>query len=123
LAISPDGSQLATAGDGQQIRIWDLQTGTEILTLPRRLGRVHALVYCGDGRLASGGSDNVIRLWDLTGKNEQLRLVGHTGSVAALDMHLESGILVSVSFDTTVRLWDLKRAAAGNIPREARKIP
>jgi mitogen-activated protein kinase organizer 1 len=77
-------------------------------TLPARPGVVLSLVFCGPDRLAAGGSDDLIRVWDLTTRSEQLRLVGHTGSVSALVWDAQAELLVSGSFDTTVRLWPLR---------------
>ena len=47
----------------------------------------------------------MIRLWDLPTRQEKARLVGHTGSVAALAFNSKTGVLLSGSFDTTVRTW------------------
>ena len=58
--------------------------------------------------MAAGGSDNLIRLWDLSARTDQLELVGHTGSVTALVWDARTDQLVSGSFDTTVRFWQLK---------------
>jgi WD40 repeat protein len=58
--------------------------------------------------LAAGGSDDLIRVWDLATRSEQLRLVGHTGSVSALAWDSQAEVLISGSFDTTVRLWLLR---------------
>ena len=66
-----------------------------------------SLCFCGPDTLASAGSGNVIHLWDLSSRQERRRLVGHTGSVTTLVFHGSAGMLISGSFDTTVRLWDL----------------
>ena len=70
-------------------------------------GTVLSLAFCGPAKLAAGGSDNLIRLWDLATRSEQYRLVGHTGSVTTLVWDAEASVLVSGSFDTTVRFWRL----------------
>ena len=55
--------------------------------------------------MATSGSDNEIRLWDLAKRQQTARLDGHTGSVSALAF--DRGLLVSGSYDTTVRLWKI----------------
>jgi WD40 repeat protein len=107
LAYSPDGTRLASAGEGRDVRLWDTGTGELMQTLPPRRAKILALAFCSAGRLAVGGSDNVIRVWDLADRRERFELVGHTGSVTALTWDASDGMLLSGSFDTTVRLWQL----------------
>ncbi len=105
IAFSPDDTQLASGGDDRQLIVWDPQLGAERGRLPVIGGKIQTLVYLSNETLASGATDNVIRVWDLPRRQELLRLVGHTGSVVALDYHAPSGLLVSGSFDTSIRLW------------------
>ncbi len=108
LAYSPDGARLVSAGEEQSIRLWDVSRLGDLKTLPVRPGVVLSLAFCGPERVAAGGSDNVIRIWDLSTGTEQLRLLGHTGSVSALVWDTRAEVLVSGSFDTTVRFWPLR---------------
>ena len=78
---------------------------TELLAIPSRPGKIHALVYLAPDKLVTGASDNTIRIWDLKSGKEESRLLGHTGSVSSLDYRAETGILISAGFDTSVRLW------------------
>src|SRR5262249_31665144 len=64
LAYSPDGKLIAT-GDTDTLRIWDLTTRRELLSVPRH-GIIRRLAFSGDGRqLASVHGDNNVRLWKL----------------------------------------------------------
>jgi WD40 repeat protein len=81
-------------------------------------------LYCGPGILAASSSDNVIRLWDTKSRQERGRLLGHTGSVTTLAWYGKSGTLVSGSFDTTVRVWQVKvEPAADRISRRPNPLP
>ena len=62
-------------------------------------------------------SDHSVRLWDLATSTEQFRLVGHTGSVATLAWNPGADVLVSGSFDTTVRFWPLRDTAMDTASR------
>ena len=107
LAYSPGGEKIVAAGEGPDILIWDTAEGTLTATLTARPGKIMAIAFCGPNRLAAGDSCNTIRLWNLTSGRQELRLVGHTGSVASLAWDAEAGVLISGSFDTTVRTWQL----------------
>ncbi|MEM8680264.1 MAG: protein kinase, partial [Planctomycetota bacterium] len=59
----------------------------------------------GQGGLAAGGTDNSIQVWDVTSGTRLATLAGHSGSVATLAAR--GDLLVSGSFDTTIRVWTL----------------
>src|SRR5262249_3618562 len=61
LAVSPNGKVLATAGSWQEIQIWDVATGRELLALKGHRGPVVAVAFSPDGKwLASGGYEQTI---------------------------------------------------------------
>ena len=69
VAFSPDSQQLASAGWGDSIRIWDLSTGKQNRRI-RTGGMTFAVAFSPDGtKLASVGS-NQVRLWDLDSNQE-----------------------------------------------------
>jgi hypothetical protein len=65
LEVAPDGSWLASAGEGGEVRIWDPVTGTIRHTLIGHTRSVEALEVAPDGSwLASAGGDGEVRIWD-----------------------------------------------------------
>jgi WD40 repeat protein len=65
IAVSPDGTRIATAGDDAVIRIWDanLQWIHEIRGQHTR--EVYSVAFSGDGNLlASASLDGTVRIWD-----------------------------------------------------------
>jgi WD40 repeat protein len=107
LSFSPDGRWLAAAGNSPMIRILDVNSGQTVMTLNTRPAKVYALVFVDNRRLATGGTDNRIRMWDLESRQATSHLVGHTGTVAALACDSRGTVLVSGSYDTTLRVWNL----------------
>ena len=50
MAFSPDGRRLATGGEENTVKIWDVQTGRELHTLRGHNGDVYAVAFSPDGR-------------------------------------------------------------------------
>ena len=63
VVFSPDGKQLATAGNDKVVRVRDLDTGKQLAALPSQ-GRVEAVAFSPDGKsLAAGSNDGTVRIW------------------------------------------------------------
>ena len=108
LTFSPDSRWLISAGEDRVIVVTQVADGSQVMRLSSGPAKVLDIAICGDHMLASAGSDNLIRLWDLNDRTQLGWLTGHTGSVAALASDGE--MLVSGSFDTTVRVWQIREA-------------
>jgi WD40 repeat protein len=68
VAVSPDGSRIASAGGDGKAMVWDTATGQLPLTLAGHVGRIGALAFSPDGeRLATGGHDKTVKLWNIGG--------------------------------------------------------
>ncbi len=67
LAFSPDGTRLATGIYGGTVKVWDLTTGQETLTLKGHTSMVTGLAFSADGhRLITASMDTTVRIWDAT---------------------------------------------------------
>jgi WD40 repeat protein/tRNA A-37 threonylcarbamoyl transferase component Bud32 len=75
LAVSPDGKVLATGGSDRLIRLWDVETRTELARWQGQAG-VTALAFHGGKRLISGSSDGTLRVWDLPAIQRELAAIG-----------------------------------------------
>src|SRR5262249_2318513 len=66
VAFSPGGTVLASAHNGQVVKLWDATTGKEIVSLDYG-GPVSSVAFSPDGKvLAAGNADKTVRLWDVS---------------------------------------------------------
>ncbi len=124
-AVSPDGSELASAGADRMIYVWDLHTRKRQFALSGHDGKVLSVDFSADGALlASAGEDKSVRLWDARTGRALAILTGHAGVVRAVRFTNQTGLLASGSDDGAIRLWhldDLRRSGAdleSNIRRQ-----
>lgn len=106
VAISADGTLVASASDDGLGRIAEAATGVTRATLRGHVGRVYAVAFSPDGtRVATGGDDGTIRVHDSVTGDELLVLRGHKAYVFALQFSPDGATIASASGDNTARLW------------------
>jgi WD40 repeat protein len=55
VCFTPDGQTLASASHDRTIKLWSIETGQELLSLPQAAG-VFQTVFSGDGRILAAGT-------------------------------------------------------------------
>jgi len=123
VAVTPDGRRAVSASTDKTLKVWDLESGTELLTLAGHLGPVTGVAVSPDGRHAVSASyDRTLRIWELESGSELRTLVGHASGVIDVAVTPDGRQAVSASDDGTLKVWDLEsgdelRTLAGHSDR------
>jgi small GTP-binding protein len=109
VAFSPDGKLFACGSSDRTVKLFDMETGSQVRLLEGHLGSVSSVAFSPDGRLlVSGSTDRTVRLWDVK-TGEQIRsLEGHQDTVFSVAFSPNGQRLASGSSDRTVRIWDVE---------------
>jgi len=107
VAFSPDGKQVFTGSLDRSARLWDVESGRLLKALPALPGEAQSARFTPDGRgIAVGTSDGVAVVLDAAGATKG-EVKGHINWVNALAFSDDGSTLVTGSFDSTARVWEM----------------
>jgi WD40 repeat protein len=111
VAISRDGTRLASGANDNTIRIWDLADATEARTIFGHEGFVLAVAFGPDGTaLASASEDHSVRLWETATGRPLASFLGHASHASALAFDPRGRWVASGGEAGEVKVWDLRRS-------------
>jgi WD40 repeat protein len=120
VAFSSDGTKLASGGQDQTVKVWDVAAGKLLMTLRGHANHVHTLVFSADNRyLAScDGYDSITqisRVWDLATQESLHKASIRIGHGAGLALATDGKTLlvasdeVKKSEEAFLTLWNLAK--------------
>jgi WD40 repeat protein len=104
----PDGKRGISAAMDGSVRVWDLETGKQLYSLPHP-GGAYDLAVSADGRRAvtPGYGDRCVRLWDLEGGKLLHVFDGHVAPVLGVGVSADGKRAVSCDAVSAVRVWKM----------------
>ena len=108
LALSRDGTLLATASSDGNVRLWSLPDGRLLHAMPGHGAPITAVRLSPDSkRLVSVGDDLTARVWDVA-RGAALLTLRHNDPIHGARLDASGDHLITTSPDGTARLWDLR---------------
>jgi WD40 repeat protein len=121
-AFSHDGKLIVTAGEDHTARIWERESGQQLVSLEGHTGTVYKAVFSPDDtRVVTASADMTARVWIVSTGNLAASLAGHRGWVTDVAFSPDGRFIVTASGnvttggagwarwgvrDSVVRIWD-----------------
>ncbi|KAG8947232.1 hypothetical protein FRC03_001145 [Tulasnella sp. 419] len=117
VAFSSSGSKLVSACE-KSVRIWNVKTGEVFRVLEDTATGIRVplfsevysarpVAFSPDGiHVAAGGTDKLVKVWNILNRYGALVLKGHTDRIASATFSLDGKLLLSGSWDGTIKAWN-----------------
>ncbi|KAL4217146.1 Major facilitator superfamily domain-containing protein 3 [Mactra antiquata] len=107
-SFSPDRNYLTSCSEDGSVRLWSLQTWTNLVSYKGHNAPVWDVKFSPQGHyFVSGGQDRVARLWT-TDHYQPIRIfAGHFSDVDSVQFHPNGNYIATGSSDRSVRIFDV----------------
>ncbi len=113
VALSPDGTRLASAGADRSVRVFDLASQTELLHIEDHADWVMDVAWSPDGKqLVSASRDKTAKVVNAETGEAVITFNGHSDAVYAVAFSKDGKQVISAGEDRQVRLWNVSDAKA-----------
>jgi len=110
LDISKDGTTLATIGEGQTVRIWDIESQEQISFIEKVEGKLLQVRFLLDKNLIiTGGWDKHIRIWEISSGKQIYDIDFHSRPIYDLSNSPDGRYSIMACADSNIYLVDLNK--------------
>jgi WD40 repeat protein len=109
LAVTADGTRAISSARDGSIKVWEVETGAELLAIANENAGVSAIAVTPDGKRGISGHfySATVKVWDLEIGSELYSLKGHKSSVDAVAITPDGKLGISTS-KRTLKVWNLE---------------
>ena len=116
VTFSPDGQLIVGVGHNK-VRIWHRETRERLHSCPKNMNPfvgffdtlcLDAVAFSPDGQILAMNEENNITFWHPDAGQRLYELSGHTERVTSLAFSPDGKILITGSYDRTIRLWNVR---------------
>lgn len=105
--FSRDASKVVSCGADKTVKVWESQSGKELLSMAGHSDAVYCCDFSSDdSRIVSSSADHTVKIWDSTSGREMLNFKGHDQDVFTCMFSPANRSVVSCSADKTVKVWN-----------------
>ncbi|KAK8049852.1 beta-TrCP [Apiospora phragmitis] len=108
-AVQLRGNTIVSCSGDFRVKMWNIDSGKVIREFSGHTKGLACSQFSEDGRyIASAGSDKVIRIWDANTGECIREMQAHESLVRSLHIDSISGRLISGSYDTDMKVFDME---------------
>eukprot|EP00277_Geminigera_cryophila_P046564 CAMPEP_0173079560 /NCGR_PEP_ID=MMETSP1102-20130122/15242_1 /TAXON_ID=49646 /ORGANISM="Geminigera sp., Strain Caron Lab Isolate" /LENGTH=312 /DNA_ID=CAMNT_0013951957 /DNA_START=207 /DNA_END=1145 /DNA_ORIENTATION=+ len=112
-AFNKSGDRFITGSYDRTCKVWNTNTGEELLTLEGHKNVVYAIAFnnpYGD-KVITGSFDKTCKVWNANTGELYSTLRGHATEIVCLSFNPQGNIIATGSMDNTAKLWDVDTGA------------
>ncbi|ORY42794.1 WD40 repeat-like protein [Rhizoclosmatium globosum] len=107
--FNKSGEYVATGGADRSVKLWNPQSGLCVKTYSGHGKEVLGIAISPDNtKFASVGGDKAAVLWDVATGRSIRKFTGHGARINDVGFNFDASVIVTGSYDATVRFWDCR---------------
>jgi WD40 repeat protein len=111
MAVSPDGTRIATGRDGGVAQVWDSRSGQLIHVLHGHTRKIWGVAFSRDGsRIGTVASDSTARVWDARSGTLLMTLHHAAVDLNGVSFSPDGSRLATGGANGEIDIWDLRSA-------------